>query len=78
MSYGTEPKPYYVELGKRLKAAREYLHISTREAAKKISGVHSQIVLMEQGKRKLQVHELVLLADLYVVTIESLIEGIEI
>lgn len=54
-----------VEIGLRLKQAREYLGLSQEEAAKSAKISRSAISLIENGQRKLDSVELMNLAKLY-------------
>lgn len=59
-------------LGKKLKAAREYLDLSQDEAAAAVGLSRSAISLIENGRRKVDAVELSRFADLYSQSIESL------
>lgn len=55
-----------IELGSRLKAAREYLNFSQQEVANAIGGLsRSAISLIESGQRKVSASELKQIAELY-------------
>jgi len=54
-----------VELGRRLKAARNAAHVTQDQAAERIGAVRTTIVAIERGDRRLSAEELLGLCDIY-------------
>ena len=62
----------WVQIGDRLRQAREYLELSQEEAAEAVGLSRSAMSLVENGRRKVDAVELARFAKLYRQSIESL------
>ncbi len=63
------------EIGKRLKELRDNLHLSQAYVAEQIGVSRSALVKMENNQRKVSSEELLLLARIYGVTTDYILEG---
>lgn len=64
-----------IELAKRLKAYRNFKHLTQKEVAKYLSVPHSAISDIENGKRDITVGELNILSHLYGRSVEEIMSG---
>lgn len=62
-----------IELGERLRLARESVPITQADAAKKINVARTTLVAMEKGQRKIKISELKKLANLFNISVNSLL-----
>ena len=64
-----------IELAKRLKAYRNFRHLTQKEVAAHLNVPHSAISDIENGKRDVTVGELKILSNLYGRSVEEIISG---
>src|SRR5437868_11338652 len=61
------------ELGERLRSARESARVTQAGAADAIKVARTTVVAIEQGQRRIRIHELQKLASLYNVSVNALL-----
>lgn len=68
-------EPIYPRLGATIRAYRRNRGLSQQSVAESIGILRLSLLETERGRRRLQIHELLQLADLFEVSVQSLLNG---
>lgn len=75
--YRRQEQPFYRAIGTRIVLLRKIYHLTQKELSERVGMRRSALSLIEGGKQKLAVHELIPIAKALHVSLDDLLGGLE-